>query len=371
MEVIENDISVEWSVAADNPFTPREGQCCCVCGSKLYVFGGVLQTNDGEMTETNELLNFDAETMAWQKVAYKNDAPPPRSAATLSCVGKKLYLFGGLNQDCGWLGDLHVFDTETLTWSSIQAADGPCPRDKLQSVAIDTKIYFFGGFGPKATLAMEDDGDEEYEDEDDEDELPGDQEAAEFGWFNDLFVFDTVISQWSQPLQMNLGVPTPRAAHGLCAVGKNLVIMGGRDTEDRQNDIHIFDTETRKWDMNMKCKGVSPSPRSFHTASAVGNRVVVLGGRGKENQHFDDVNIFDLDAKEWYRATVKGKVPSGRGQQAVGVLGDELIMFGGTSNFSTEIMQCQNTHNDTLILKTDDILKGGRKGNLNGHAEAS
>jgi len=35
------------------------------------------------------------------------------------------------------------------------------------------------------------DDDEEYEDEE---ELPGDQEGAEFGWFNDLFVFDTGIA---------------------------------------------------------------------------------------------------------------------------------------------------------------------------------
>ena len=41
---------------------------------------------------------------------------------------------------------------------------------------------------------------------------------------------------------MNLGVPTPRAAHGMCAIGTNIFIFGGRDIEDRQNDLHSFDT---------------------------------------------------------------------------------------------------------------------------------
>lgn len=43
-------------------------------------------------------------------------------------------------------------------------------------------------------------------------------------------------------MQMNLGVPTARAAHTMCAVGNQLVIFGGKDMEARQNDIHIFNT---------------------------------------------------------------------------------------------------------------------------------
>lgn len=39
--------------------------------------------------------------------------------------------------------------------------------------------------------------------------------------------------------------------------------------------------------------GRQPEPRSFHTCTAVGNRVVVFGGRSVENAHFDDLNIFD------------------------------------------------------------------------------
>ena len=46
--------------------------------------------------------------------------------------------------------------------------------------------------------------------------------------------------KWQQPMHMNLGVPSPRAAHCLCTVDKNLYIFGGRDTEKRQNDLHIF-----------------------------------------------------------------------------------------------------------------------------------
>jgi len=58
-----------------------------------------------------------------------------------------------------------------LQWSRVQGVGNcPSPRDKLKSATVGSKIYFFGGFGPR----------EENESED-----------AEFTWYNDLHTFDT------------------------------------------------------------------------------------------------------------------------------------------------------------------------------------
>jgi len=43
-------------------------------------------------------------------------------------------------------------------------------------------------------------------------------------------------------MHLNAGGPTPRAAHTMCSFGQYLVIFGGRDTESRTNDLHIYDT---------------------------------------------------------------------------------------------------------------------------------
>ena len=43
----------------------------------------------------------------------------------------------------------------------------------------------------------------------------------------------------------------------------------------------------------MQVKGEWPAPRSFHTATAVGKRMVVMGGRGQDNNHLADFHIFD------------------------------------------------------------------------------
>ena len=64
--------------------------------------------------------------------------------------------------------------SETKQWQNI-ACSGvpPSPRDKLTCVAMGTKILFFGGFGPLEETDTSQEG------------------GADFGWFNDLFSFDT------------------------------------------------------------------------------------------------------------------------------------------------------------------------------------
>lgn len=60
---IENDVIVHAEKAKnDFPFPPREGCVACSCSGRIYVFGGVVQTNHGEgdePLETNELITFD------------------------------------------------------------------------------------------------------------------------------------------------------------------------------------------------------------------------------------------------------------------------------------------------------------------------
>ena len=40
--------------------------------------------------------------------------------------------------------------------------------------------------------------------------------------------------------------------------------------------------------------GQTPAARSFHTLTAVGNRAVLFGGRGTDNSHFADFDVFDF-----------------------------------------------------------------------------
>lgn len=52
-----------------------------------------------------------ADNEKWIQCEAKGKPPVPSSGSTMSSVGNKLYVFGGLNQETGWSNNLHVYDT--------------------------------------------------------------------------------------------------------------------------------------------------------------------------------------------------------------------------------------------------------------------
>ncbi|KAK7011091.1 kelch domain-containing protein 1 [Biomphalaria glabrata] len=349
------------------PYSGREGQVACCVGQKVYIFGGVEQGQGNEPKETNEMIVFDMNTLKWSQPDVTGMIPPPRSASSLVAVGTKLYLFGGLSHMSGWFDDIFVYDTVTNSWCILETeGNRPRARDKLQAVVIDTNIYYFGGFGPKSDEAEAADLEGNDDDEEDEEDIPEshEQEGAEFGWFNDLYVLDTVNLKWSQPMHMNLGVPTQRAAHAMCTIGRHLIIFGGRDIEERQNDMHIFNVDTRKWLTDLSVTGQVPAPRSFHSLTAVGNKAVLFGGRGRNDQHFDKFDVFDFGKKEWLPTTIEGDKPASRGQHCAVAVGDSIFLFGGSGNFSPETMQCQTFYTDAFVVKSDKFSSNAQSNGL-------
>ncbi|XP_052794960.1 rab9 effector protein with kelch motifs-like isoform X2 [Mya arenaria] len=305
---IDNDMSLAWKRVTDCVFPVREGQCSCSVGNKMYIFGGVIHSNTQDLVESNDLLCFDAESGSWSLIEAKGSIPEPRIAASLVSVDTKLYLYGGLNQESGWMESFYMFDTESKKWSAVESEGShPSARDKLQGAVIDRLIYYFGGFGPQGSLEEDDweDVDDDGDDVLDEQRM---QQAAQFGWFNDLY---------------------------------------------------MFDTDTRKWNLEMEIRGELPAARSFHTTTAVGNQVIVIGGRGQDNTHLADLHVFDTETYEWSQPKLNGEVPCARGQHSVAVVVGLLVLFGGSSDYDAENRMCRKFFGDTYTLQTADLLKGG------------
>ncbi|RUS86758.1 hypothetical protein EGW08_005481 [Elysia chlorotica] len=341
-------------------FSGREGQVACSVAQKVFIFGGVEQGLGDEPKELNDLIVFDLDTSKWSSIKAKGTIPPARSASSLVAVGTKLYLFGGLSHISGWFDDLFVYDTGMFLSFNVHIYMCfliLCPP-LLEQLDIEESLIALGEKTKRSKnyiyskIQFLYDDDEEFEDIPESKE----QEGAEFGWFNDLFVLDTETLKWSQPMQMNLGVPTQRAAHGMCAIGRDLVIFGGRDIEDRQNDLHIFNVDSRKWQIDMKTEGLVPGARSFHTLTAFGNKAVLFGGRGRDNQHFDTFDVFDIEQKRWIPVKIEGDKPAGRGQHCAVPVGDSLFVFGGSGNFSPETMQCHKFFTDAFLVKAGENL---------------
>ena len=382
---IENNMNVTWTKAdVTCPFLPREGQATAVIGSCLYMFGGVIlsQANDEEpVTESDELIVYDVKFKKWSKESSLGKCPSQRSGATMASIKQSLYLFGGLSQLSGWLNDLHVYDTVTKEWNEIDVCNVPSPRDKVMSAAIGDKIYIFGGFGPVPddeivddddVVLDDDDDDDEYEDMDELQEVRNCQDAANFTWSDHLYVFDSIAKTWSLINVENNKLPTPRAAHSLTYIREKsgsdcLYVFGGRDAQSRRNDLWRFNIAESEW---KECKsiGCPPPPCSFHAAAAVCHRLVIYGGRGMKDQHFNELHIFDTETSQWLQPKTtknddnlqnKSADPPAIGLHSLCVTDLNVVLYGGSSELDPATGTCTKVFNDVYTVPVSDILSGG------------
>eukprot|EP01116_Phalansterium_solitarium_P005530 TRINITY_DN1726_c0_g1_i1.p1 TRINITY_DN1726_c0_g1~~TRINITY_DN1726_c0_g1_i1.p1 ORF type:complete len:380 (+),score=119.82 TRINITY_DN1726_c0_g1_i1:123-1262(+) len=316
----------------------------------LLLFGGARLTATGR-EETNALWSWQPDN-GWSEVRPKTDSnlPPARACAASCALGDRLFVFGGLSSNSGWLGDLAVFDSQSQTWtvhSTPSDSVWPPARDKAAMCAVGpNRAMLFGGFGPKDSDSSGDDDDEMGSDDD--------EDGAEFGWFNDVHFLDTDTATWSRPTVTGTP-PTPRAAFGMCSIGSKVYVFGGRDTMQRVNDVHVFDVDTCSWSQP-QTHGTPPPPRSFHSMARVGSKLIVFGGLSRHNAHFNDVHFFDTATSTWHEAAVDaaGK-PAARGYAAVVTIGSTVFLTGGSAGFDSSTQENGVYFDDLYMLDASPI----------------
>jgi len=125
---------------------------------KVYVFGGYFE-NSQEKKYYGDLRILDLSTMSWALCKSTEETPCARSGHSAVAINKKLYIFGGSccfkprENDERYFNDVHVFDSTTSTWEKMKCdGDIPAPRSFQSVFTKDHKIYIFGG----STIVPED-----------------------------------------------------------------------------------------------------------------------------------------------------------------------------------------------------------------------
>jgi len=117
--------TMEWThptITGANPF-PRSGHASAVVGSSMIaVFGGRYREN----VCYNDLFLINVDTFTSILVnAVTTQLPTPISSASLSCIGNKLYCFGGTDVSRGVYNDLRSIDIqEYLAAKDITVSQG-------------------------------------------------------------------------------------------------------------------------------------------------------------------------------------------------------------------------------------------------------
>lgn len=370
---IENNVEAHWIRAplSGDAINPREGHNTVTYNNKLYIFGG-----GGGEEQFNEMIVVDLQTNVVSKLTPTGTIPSGRTGATSQIVDGKIWIIGGLSTASrGWVNDVYSYDIENNKWTfEVPSGDRPSPRDKLSSCLVGKKIYVFGGFGPRPrSAAADDDDDEEEEDEDEEDEgeegeegegeeeKEGKVKVQDFDWFDDVFILDTESSTvtWSKATVQGLIRPSGRCASGLVSLdASHLFVFGGRDASARRNDSFVLNLETMTWSM-MNPLGRAPDARSFHTCTRVNGGVLVFGGMGANNSHFQDLHVLSHVGPEqklsWIQPSLSGtEHPTARGFHTATPVGTSVYIFGGSSGFDSELMCVTRFSNDLFKLDLAD-----------------
>ncbi|KAE9983892.1 hypothetical protein Vi05172_g9889 [Venturia inaequalis] len=234
---------------------PRVGHASLLVGNAFIVFGGDTKLEDGDvLDDTLYLLN--TATKQWSRASPAGPRPAGRYGHTLNILGSKIYIFGGQVEGY-FFNDLVAFDLNSLQmpgnrWEVMvpNGGDGtgpvPKPRTNHSIVTWQDKLFLFGG-------------------------TDGTQ------WFNDVWTYDPRTNSWSE-LDCIGYIPAPREGHAAALVNDTMYIFGGRIQDGTDlGDLAAFRISSRRWYM-FQNMGMSPSPRSGHSMTAVGSHIVVLAG---------------------------------------------------------------------------------------------
>ncbi|CAK4087535.1 unnamed protein product [Aphanomyces euteiches] len=314
----------------------RSGHTLTIVGSNGFLFGGCDYAEPPG--PTNDLFQLRIHTNGgcdWSRIPFRK-GPLPRWKHTATIVDNKIYLFGGFHNATTRFQDVWVFNPITMEWSqpvpqptprtgsmqSLTKTGGawpgcPAPRGGHSACLINREIYIFGGYGGQGYSRRD---------------------------FDDLYALNVDDMTWNKVSTKGKG-PDRRSGHQACAVDTKLFIFGGWNCTTQFNDLFIFDTETSCWS-NIEGMHMShASPRWNHASCAVlaipNAKVFCFGGvLGQLNEYgapgtfTNDISVLDTGTLVWSVPDITGVPPAPRADTTLAYddKGSRLMICGGWAN---------------------------------------
>ncbi|KAL2635492.1 hypothetical protein R1flu_006971 [Riccia fluitans] len=141
-----------------------------------------------------------------------------------------------------------------------------------------------------------------------------------------------------------------RAGHTATLVGQKFYVLGGRNGNEFFNDLWVFDIESSSWTCLQK--HVPLEARAYHSATLMNaNQIWVIGGSDHLTM-YGDVHVLNTDTLQWTHLETSGELAGKlRGTHAAlqhPLLKKVILIFGGYSGDSWL--------NDICTLRTDTLM---------------
>ncbi|KAG8439420.1 hypothetical protein GDO86_005579, partial [Hymenochirus boettgeri] len=272
----------------------RHGHRAVTIRELIIIFGG------GNEGIAEELHVYNTATNQWFLPAVRGDIPPGCAAHGFVCDGTRILVFGGMVEYGRYSNDVYELQASRWLWKKLKplspsTGSPPCPRLGHSFSLYGNKCYLFGGLA--------------NESEDSSNNIPR--------YLNDFYELElrpgSGVVGWSIPATKGKP-PSPRESHSAAVYcrkdyGKPKLYIFGGMSGCRLADLWELDIETMTW-THPETKGVSPLPRSLHTANILGNKMYIFGGwipqticddsfQDKQWKCTNSFSYLDLDTTEW------------------------------------------------------------------------
>lgn len=237
-----------WQLQPPGLKVPRDDFGTAAVDGEVWVMGGM---TGGRGTRLTSIEVLDTDTGRWRTV--DQEVPTGLASFETAAIGKRIYLFGGLDRQSRASDFSAVFDTSTGTWTELP----PLPHARYAHTVTlhDGRIYVIGG-------------------------------EAVSGPVPEVDVFDPQTRSWSSGVPM----PSARGSHDTVSDGEVLYVLGGWLDAGPTDLVQVYDPARDRW------TDAAPLPEPVSRAGAA-----VLDGRLWVSYHRFSAAL-DLETGSWQAA---------------------------------------------------------------------
>ncbi|XP_059823923.1 multiple epidermal growth factor-like domains protein 8 [Hypanus sabinus] len=294
--------------------------CTEHCGRHGYcVTGQLCHCQPGFIGHSCDLsLNDNQSAGSWYNISRSDPEFMGRTAAagTFLNTTNSFYIFGGsdLNQI---LGDLLMYNFTSNQWQRIVLDPSPAARHAHSVVEWRGGMVVFGGQLQSGSLA------------------------------NDVWLYEPGPERWRLLRPRSARAPPGLAAHAAAVVGQELYVFGGRTDEDRFSAAMFrFHLERWVWEEVIPTGGKSPAVAGhsmvFHPAS----RMLLIHGGHRISPRFsyrtNTTHAFHVDQRYW--STLKSRPsaasPGERAFHSATLIGNYMVVYGGNVHIHYQEEKC-------------------------------
>ncbi|XP_067832979.1 multiple epidermal growth factor-like domains protein 8 [Heptranchias perlo] len=263
-------------------------------------------------------LNDNQSAGSWYNVSRSDQEYVARTAAagTFLNTTNSLYIFGGFDLN-EVLGDLIRYNFTSNQWYRSELSPSPPARHSHSAVEWKGNMLLFGGQLSDGSLA------------------------------NDVWLYEPVPESWRLLSAVNSQSPSGLASHAATVVDQYLYVYGGRTGLDRFSaQMFRFDVGRRIWEEVVPTGGRSPAVSGhsmvFHPAS----RMLLVHGGHRVSARFsyrtNTTDAFHIDLRYWtnFKSDQSPNSPRERAFHSATIIGNYMVVYGGNVHIHYQEEKC-------------------------------